>query len=102
MPDLSDQFIAFLKDYGIMGLAIAVVIGNATKDLVSAMVADLIMPVVEVILPGGSWQTAELVIGPFAFKIGHFIGALIDFAIIALLIFAFFKMVMKKEQIEKV
>lgn len=101
MADLSDQFIAFLKEYGILGLAIAVVIGNATTDLVSAIVADLIMPVVEVALPGGTWQTAELVLGPFAFKIGHLVGALIDFTIIALLVFAFFKLVMKKDAVEK-
>lgn len=101
MADLSDQFIAFLKEYGILGLAIAVVIGNATTDLVSAVVADLIMPIVEVVLPGSTWQTAELVVGPFAFKIGHLTGALIDFTIIALLVFAFFKLVMKKDAVEK-
>lgn len=101
MADLSDQFITFFQEYGVMGLAMAVVIGNATKDLVSAIVADIIMPVVEVVLPGGAWQTAELVVGPFHFKIGHLIGALIDFGLIALLIFAFVKLVLQKKDVKK-
>lgn len=102
MPSLSDEFIGFLQEYGVIGLAIAVVIGNATKDLVNAVVDDVVMPIVEVVLPGSDWQTVKLVVGPVAFRIGHLIGAILDFTIIALLVFAFFKMVLKKEQVEKV
>lgn len=97
-----DEFLEFLKEYRIIGLAIAVVIGASVKDLVNAAVDDLIMPVVEIFLPAGDWQAATWTVYSINFKIGHFIAAMIDFTIIALLIFAFVKYALKKEKVEKI
>lgn len=97
-----DGFIEFLQEYGIIGLAIAVVMGTATKDLVNAVVADVIMPVIEVVLPGESWQEALLVIGPVEFNIGHLIGALLDFLIIAVIIYLIAKYIIGRDNVEKI
>ena len=96
------DFLKFLKEYGIVGLAIAFVMGTAAKDLVSAVVQDVIMPIVGIFLPGGDWETAVWSLGGAQFQVGHLIGALIDFLIIAFLIYAFMRYVMKKEEVEKV
>ena len=45
------EFISFLKQYGVIGLAIAVVIGGKVNEFVSATVADLLMPIIGVFLP---------------------------------------------------
>lgn len=102
MADITQDFIEFMKEYGIMGLALAVVIGTATKDLVSSLVDDMVMPVVEIFLPGGDWQTAVTVVGPVEFRTGHFLASALDFLIIAVLIYLFVRYALKKEEVEKI
>ena len=45
------EFMAFLNKYGVIGLAIAFIIGGAAGALVSALVADLLMPVITFFIP---------------------------------------------------
>lgn len=97
-----DDFLEFLQNYGVMGLAVAFVIGQAAKDLVTATVNDLIMPVVGVFLPGGAWREATLTVMSVEFRIGHFLSVLLDFVIIAALVFLFARHVMKKKDLEKI
>lgn len=82
---------AFLRKYGVIGLAIAVIIGGAAGSLVSALVSDILMPLITFFIPGGAWKEATLVLGPVVMSIGHFIGSLIDFLIIALVVFIIMK-----------
>jgi large conductance mechanosensitive channel len=98
---ITGGFIAFLKEYGIIGLAIAVIIGAAVSKLVSALVADIIMPVVTFFIPGGNWREAVLNIGPIVLKIGDFIGAIIDFVIIAFVIYLIARWILKEEKVGK-
>lgn len=90
-----EEFMEFLLKYQVIGLAVAVVIGTAATKLVNSTVTDLIMPVVAVVTPSGSWQTAVIGIGPLKFLIGDYISAIIDFMIIAILIFLAVKYLMK-------
>jgi large conductance mechanosensitive channel len=91
----SAEFMAFLSKYGVIGLAIAVIIGGAAGSLVSALVSDILMPIITFFIPGGTWREATWVIGPIVLSVGHFIGALIDFLIIALVVFLIMKQVEK-------
>jgi large conductance mechanosensitive channel len=90
-----EEFTAFLNKYGIVGLAIAFIMGGATGKLVSALVSDIIMPFITFFIPGGAWQEATLTLGPIVLAGGHFVGAVIDFVIIAFVIFWLMKMVQK-------
>lgn len=92
------EFNEFLIKYGVIGLAVAFVIGAAVTKLVTALVNDLIMPIVGALIPGGDWRSATLTIGNIRFLIGDFAGALIDFVIIALLIFIIVKMILKEKK----
>jgi large conductance mechanosensitive channel len=83
----SEEFMDFLNKYGVIGLAIAFIIGGAAGRLVSALVNDLLMPIIAVMIPGGEWRTTVFTIGPVKFLLGDFAGALIDFIIIALVVF---------------
>jgi large conductance mechanosensitive channel len=97
-----DEFLVFLKNYQVIGLAVAVIIGAAAGKMVTAMVNDIIMPIIAVVVPGGDWKTAVLNIGPMKFLIGDFIGAIIDFVIVALVIFLIVKFIMRGDTSQKI
>jgi large conductance mechanosensitive channel len=97
------EFTKFLKEYGVIGLAIGVIIGTKAGELVKTIVDGLLMPIVNPVLSvgGGNWQTSTLDLGPFHFMIGAIVGALINFVIVAYLVFWFSKKVLKEEQVSK-
>ena len=97
-----DEFMEFLKKYQVIGLAVAVVIGAAATKLVTSTVSDIIMPIIAVITPNGNWRESVLQIGPIKFLVGDFIGAIIDFVIIGLVIFLTVKYIMKGDVSEKI
>jgi large conductance mechanosensitive channel len=90
-----EEFTAFLNKYGVVGLAIAFIMGGAVGKLVSALVSDLMMPFITFFIPGGAWEEATLTLGPIVLAVGHFIGVVIDFVIIAFVIFWLMKMVQR-------
>jgi len=96
------EFMEFLKNYQVIGLAVAVIIGAAAGKMVTAMVNDIVMPVIAVIIPGGDWKTSVLEIGPVKFLVGDFVGAFIDFIVIALVIYLIVKMIMKGDTSQKI
>lgn len=91
------EFRGFLTKTNALALAIGVIIGAAVGNVVSALVADILMPIIGLVLPGGSWREAKYLlsrtvdangkVAENAILYGHFIGVLIDFAVIALVIF---------------
>ncbi len=88
---------SFLAKHNVVGLAVAVVIGGAVGKLVTALVADLVMPIIGAVTPSGNWREAVLAIGPVHLAIGDFIGAFIDFVIIAAVVFFIVRSVVKDE-----
>jgi large conductance mechanosensitive channel len=50
---LAQEFFDFLKTFGIIGLAIAFVIGQAASKLVTALVDDIITPFIGILIPAG-------------------------------------------------
>lgn len=92
------EFNDFLTKYGVIGLAVAFVMGVAVTKLVSALVADLIMPIIGAVIPGGDWRAATLSLGKIKFLVGDFTGALIDFIIIALVIYFIVKAIVKEKK----
>jgi large conductance mechanosensitive channel len=80
------EFKQFLVKENVLALAIAVVIGAAMGKLVTAIVNDFIMPIVSAVTPGGNWRSYTLDVGPVNFPVGDFMGALIDFIIVAFVV----------------
>ena len=85
-----------------IGLAVAFVIGTAATKRVNSTVSDIIMPSIAVIIPGGNWREAVFQIGPIKFLLGDFVGVIIDFVIIALVIFVIVKYIMKGDVSKKI
>ena len=94
----SDEFMAFLKKHQVVGLAVAFIMGGAATKLVTAIVTDIIMPVIGVLIPGGDWRSAIFYAGPVKFLVGDFAGTLIDFVIVALVIFFIVKFAIKEDK----
>lgn len=94
------EFKAFALKGNVVDLAVGVVIGAAFGKIVSALVDDLIMPLVGALLPGQEWR--EFTLTPLNFKVGHLMGAVLDFMIIASVLFIVVRklmgVVLKKEE----
>ncbi len=101
------DFIAFLTKANALALAIGVIIGAATGKVVSAIVDDLLMPIIGLIMPAGDWREAQIVLSHSidangkttlnAIKYGHLVGSLIDFVIIAFVVFLITKILLPKD-----
>jgi large conductance mechanosensitive channel len=98
---MGSEFVKFLKHYGVIGLAIAVIIGGKANELVKAIVDNLMMPIVAIAIPGGDWRTLGFTVGNAHFGVGAVLGALIDFLIVAFLVFLFAKKVLGEEEVTK-
>ena len=95
------EFIAFLKQYGVIGLALAVIIGGKVNALVTSIVDGLVMPIVTFFIPGGTWRTATVNIGPIKLLLGPIFGALLDFLIVALVVFWISKQILREQTVTK-
>lgn len=99
------DFVSFLTKANALALALGVIIGGATGKLVSAVVDDTLMPVVGLVMPAGDWREAQIVLSQStdpagkvtvnAIKYGHLAGAILDFVIIALVVFLLTKALTK-------
>lgn len=98
---MAKEFIAFLKQYGVIGLAIAVIIGSKIGDLLKAFVDGLLMPFIGMLTPSGEWREASFTINNAKFLYGPVIGAAIDFIIVAFVVFMFAKTVLKEKEVAK-
>jgi large conductance mechanosensitive channel len=100
-PTMRGEFFLFLKNYGVIGLAIAVVIGGKLNALITTTVDGLIMPIVTFFIPGGDWRKATLDLGPFHLLPGPILAAGLDFLIVAWLVFIFAKKVLREDIVAK-
>lgn len=95
------EFMEFLKEYKVLALAVAFIIGVAASALVKSLVDNVIMPIVTPFIPGGAWKTATFAMGPIVIGWGAFVGELLNFIIIALVVFLIAKKMMKEEKVAK-
>jgi large conductance mechanosensitive channel len=82
---LAQEFKAFALKGNVVDLAVAVIIGGAFGKIVSALVEDIFMPMVGAVMPGGDWRT--FAVTSLNLKLGHLLGTVIDFLVVALVLF---------------
>ena len=80
-------FKEFLLKNNVLALAVAVIVGGAVGKVVTSLAADIIMPVISPLLPSGDFRKAEIKIGPAEVKWGDFLGNVVDFVIIAFIVY---------------
>jgi large conductance mechanosensitive channel len=90
-------FQEFLLKQNALALAVGVVIGAAVGRVVSGVVDDVIMPVVGLFLPPGEWRNAAIALPRGnAIKYGDLLGRLLDFVIVALVVYLVTKAILEK------
>ena len=97
-----DEFRKFLLQTNALALAIGVIIGAAVGKVVSSIVSDLMMPVIGLMIPGGAWREMSWVLSTKpdgspanAITYGAFIGNMVDFVIVATVVFMITKALLK-------
>ncbi len=95
------EFKEFLDEYKVMGLAVAFIMGIAATSLVQSLVNDIIMPCITPFIPNGDWAKATLAIGPVLIKWGSFLSQLINFIILALVVFFVAKFFLGEQKVTK-
>ena len=87
------EFREFAIKGNIVDLAVAVIIGGAFGKIVSSFVADIVMPLVGVLLGGLDFGALSVEVGRAQVQYGKFIQTCVDFAIIAWAIFLAVKVI---------
>jgi large conductance mechanosensitive channel len=88
------EFIDFIGKAGVLGLAVGFIMGTYIGKVVQALVNDIIMPIPGALISGGDWRNAILTLpvgNGISFAIGDFIGVVVDFIIIAFVVFIMVK-----------
>ncbi len=105
MKSLFEEFKSFAIRGNVVDLAVAVVIGTAFGKIVSSLVDTIIMPVIGFFLGGMDFSGWSLTIGKATIAYGAFIQSVIDFTIIAFVIFMALRTLnrfeKKKEEVKK-
>ncbi len=78
----------FIREQGVVGLAVGFILGGAVSKVVSSLVADVINPIIGAIF-GSTSGLAGMMLGPVA--LGNFVAVVIDFVIVAFVVFFIFK-----------
>jgi large conductance mechanosensitive channel len=87
------EFIAFVKGFGVIGLAIGVVIGGAVTKLVASLVENVVAPIVGILLGGVDFSGLVLEVGKSKIMYGAFISSLIDFLILVAVVWVAVKLI---------
>jgi large conductance mechanosensitive channel len=85
------EFKDFAMKGNIVDLAVAVIIGGAFGKIVTALTNSIIMPIISLLLGKVAISDLSFAIGKTVFPIGIFLQAIIDFILIALVLFLIVK-----------
>lgn len=87
---LLDEFKKFAFKGNVVDLAIGVIIGAAFTTIVKSLVDDIIMPLLGVFLPGQKgYEGWKIYVGEASIPFGKFLAAVVNFLIIALVLYLF-------------
>lgn len=81
------EFREFLNRGNVIDLAVAVILGAAFTAIVKSLVDDIIMPLIGVLMGGVSFTDLSIQVGDAVILYGNFIQAIVNFIIIALVVF---------------
>ena len=88
MKKQMNGFLGFIREQGVVGLAVGFILGGSVKNLVSSLVEDLINPFISIIL-GANDELVEKVVtlGVIELRWGSFLANFIDFLVIAIVVY---------------
>jgi large conductance mechanosensitive channel len=94
-------FLEFVREQGVVGLAVGFILGGAVSKLVSALVEDIISPILALGLSNvENLQKAYIQVGSSKIMWGNFLNVAIDFIVIALVVYFGVKL-LKLDKVDK-
>jgi large conductance mechanosensitive channel len=96
-----NEFKAFISKGNVIDLAVAVILGGAFGAIVNSLVDDLIMPLIGIILGGVDFTTLAVNFGEASLTYGNFIQAVINFLIIAFVLFMIIRAYNRTKRVEE-
>jgi large conductance mechanosensitive channel len=94
--DFATEFLDFIKKYGVIGLAIGIIVGGAVQELVKSIVDNLLNPLIGLIPKLSSLDALQLQIMGATFTYGAFLKDLINFIALMALVFFLIKFFISK------
>jgi large conductance mechanosensitive channel len=99
MKSFLEEFKAFAMKGNVIDLAVAVVIGAAFGKIVSSLVGNIITPIIGLLMGGVDLSALSYDVGKATITYGYFIQSIIDFVIVAFVIFIVVKTLNKAEKV---
>lgn len=90
-----EEFKKFISRGNVMDLAVGVIIGGAFQAIVTSLVNDLITPLISIATKNVNFADLSVKVGEAELTYGNFISAVINFFIVALVIFFMIKAINK-------
>lgn len=81
------EFRDFITRGNVIDLAVAVILGAAFTAIVNSLVNDIVMPIIGALMGGVDFTTLVIQVGDASIAYGNFIQAIINFLLIALVLF---------------
>lgn len=91
MKGFIKEFKEFISNGNVMSMAVGIIIGGAFTAIVNSLVADIITPLLGIILGGINFSGISITVGSAQLMVGNFIQAIIMFVLTALVIFVMMK-----------
>jgi large conductance mechanosensitive channel len=95
------EFRKFIAKGNVIDLAVAVILGAAFTAIVTSLTDDIIMPLIGVVLGGVDFTTLSIQVGEATVAYGRFIQAIINFILIALVLFVMVRSINKMQELSK-
>ncbi|MFA5127158.1 MAG: large conductance mechanosensitive channel protein MscL [Patescibacteria group bacterium] len=100
MREHFNGFVNFIREQGVVGLAVGFILGGAVSKVVSGLVTDIINPLVGALLGGANLDQLAWQVGANKVMLGAFINIVIDFVIIAFVVYFGVK-ILKFDRLDK-
>lgn len=85
------EFKDFVLRGNVLDLAVAVVIGGAFGKIIASLVNDMLMPLIGLVMGGVNFSELSITVGEAVVKWGAFVQTILDFLIVAFVIFLIVK-----------
>jgi large conductance mechanosensitive channel len=93
-------FLDFVREQGVVGLAVGFILGGAVAKMVTALVADLINPLIGLVIGSLNLKSAYIAIGKSKLMWGDFVSVMIDFLIVSFVVYFGVK-ILKLDRLDK-
>ena len=91
------RLVSFLKEYSVIGVAIGMIVAQAAKDFVGAVVSGIFIPALNLLIPDNELATLTFVVRGVRFNLGSVFSTMITLLIIIIFLYLIFKKLIKAE-----